>query len=75
VLLILSVWAQIQNYADLDGQVRAMLGQSHDPLVETRDDLLTLSRGLLAPGSALQTVKGNGSLNKQPLLDLAGMAV
>ena len=62
VHLIFSVWALTQNDADFDGQEPAMLAQSHDPLVKARDNLETLCRRRLAPGRALHTIKGKGSL-------------
>jgi TetR/AcrR family transcriptional regulator len=46
--LIFSVWALTQHYADFDMQVRAVLGEGHDPLAEAGDYLETLFRKLLA---------------------------
>lgn len=47
--LIFSIWALTQHYADFDTQVRAVLGQDHDPFTEAGDYLETLFRKLLAP--------------------------
>lgn len=47
--LIFSIWALTQHYADFDMQVRAVLGQDHDPFTEAGDYLETLFRKLLAP--------------------------
>ena len=49
--LIVSVWALTQHYADFETQVRAVLGQGHDPFVEAGGFLETLFRRLLAPPS------------------------
>ena len=49
VHLIFSIWALTQHYADFDVQVRAVLGQDHDPFAEAQDYLDTLFRRLLAP--------------------------
>ena len=46
--LIFSVWALTQHYADFDMQVRAVLGEGHDPLAEAGEYLETLFRKLLA---------------------------
>jgi len=46
--LIFSIWALTQHYADFDVQVRAVLGQDHDPFVEAQEYLDTLFRKLLA---------------------------
>jgi TetR/AcrR family transcriptional regulator len=62
VHLIFSVWALTQHYADFDVQVRAVLGQGHDPFAEAQDYLDTLFRRLLAPATALHPAKGDGSL-------------
>lgn len=48
VHLIFSIWALTQHYADFDVQVRAVLGQGHDPFAEAEDFLETLFRKLLA---------------------------
>jgi TetR/AcrR family transcriptional regulator len=47
--LIFSIWALTQHYADFDVQVRAVLGEGHDPYIEAGDYLETLFRRLLAP--------------------------
>ncbi len=47
--LIFSIWALTQHYADFDVQVRAVLGEGHDPFAEAGDYLDTLFRKLLAP--------------------------
>ena len=47
--LIFSIWALTQHYADFDVQVRAVLGQGHDPFAEAQGFLDTLFRRLLAP--------------------------
>ncbi len=49
VHLIFSIWALTQHYADFDVQVRAVLGEGHDPFTEAGDYLDTLFRKLLAP--------------------------
>ncbi|MFV0493347.1 MAG: TetR family transcriptional regulator C-terminal domain-containing protein [Pseudorhodobacter sp.] len=46
--LIFSIWALTQHYADFDVQVRAVLGQGHDPFAEAQDYLETLFTKLLA---------------------------
>lgn len=51
VHLIFSIWALTQHYADFDVQVRAVLGEGHDPYLEAGDYLETLFRRLLAPVS------------------------
>jgi TetR/AcrR family transcriptional regulator len=51
VHLIFSIWALTQHYADFDVQVRAVLGEGHDPYAEAGDYLDTLFRKLLAPSS------------------------
>lgn len=51
VHLIFSIWALTQHYADFDAQVRAVLGEGHDPYAEARDYLTLLFRRLLAPSS------------------------
>jgi TetR/AcrR family transcriptional regulator len=51
VHLIFSIWALTQHYADFDVQVRAVLGEGHDPYAEAGDYLDTLFRKLLAPNS------------------------
>ena len=47
--LIFSIWALTQHYADFDVQVRAVLGEGHDPYAEADSFLDTLFRKLLAP--------------------------
>jgi len=47
--LIFSIWALTQHYADFDVQVRAVLGEGHDPYAEADRFLDTLFRRLLAP--------------------------
>jgi TetR/AcrR family transcriptional regulator len=49
VHLLFSIWALTQHYADFDVQVRAILGEGHDPYAEARAFLETLYRKLLAP--------------------------
>lgn len=46
--LIFSIWALTQHYADFDVQVRAVLGEGHDPYAEAQDFLERLFRRLLA---------------------------
>ena len=46
--LIFSIWALTQHYADFDVQVRAVLGEGHDPFAEALDYLETLFAKLLA---------------------------
>ena len=46
--LIFSIWALTQHYADFEVQVRAVLGEGHDPFGEAGDYLETLLRRLLA---------------------------
>ena len=47
--LIFSIWSLTQHYADFDVQVRAVLGEGHDPFAEAGDFLETLFSKLLAP--------------------------
>lgn len=47
--LIFSIWALTQHYADFEVQVRAVLGEDHDPFAEADAFLDTLFRKLLAP--------------------------
>ncbi|OYW61322.1 MAG: TetR family transcriptional regulator [Rhodobacterales bacterium 32-66-7] len=47
VHLIFSIWALTQHYADFDVQVRAVLGEGHDPFVEAGGFLETLFSRLL----------------------------
>ena len=47
--LIFSVWALTQHYADFDVQVRAMLGEGHDPYAEAEPFLDNLFDRLLRP--------------------------
>jgi TetR/AcrR family transcriptional regulator len=49
VHLIFSIWALTQHYADFDMQVRAVLGEGHDPYAEAGVFLETLYARLLAP--------------------------
>lgn len=46
--LIISIWALTQHYADFDVQVRAVLGEGHDPFAEAHSYLDALFRRLLA---------------------------
>ncbi len=48
--LIFSIWALTQHYADFDVQVRAVLGEGHDPFAEAGDYLETLLGRLLRAG-------------------------
>ena len=45
--LIFSIWALTQHYADFDVQVRAVLGDGHDPFAEAGEFLQTLFDRLL----------------------------
>lgn len=47
--LIFSIWSLTQHYADFDVQVRAVLGDGHDPFAEAGAFLETLFARLLAP--------------------------
>ena len=47
--VIFSIWALTQHYADFDVQVRAVLGEGHDPFAEAGAFLETLFTRLLAP--------------------------
>jgi TetR/AcrR family transcriptional regulator len=47
--LIFSIWALTQHYADFDVQVRAVLGEGHDPFAEAGAFLETLFSRLLRP--------------------------
>jgi TetR/AcrR family transcriptional regulator len=47
--LIFSIWALTQHYADFEVQVRAVLGEGHDPYAEARGFLETLLTRLLTP--------------------------
>ena len=49
VHLIFSIWALTQHYADFEVQVRAVLGEGHDPFAEAGEFLETLLRRLLEP--------------------------
>jgi len=49
VHLIFSIWALTQHYADFDVQVRAVLGEGHDPFAEAQDFLQVLFTRLLNP--------------------------
>jgi TetR/AcrR family transcriptional regulator len=46
--LIFSIWALTQHYADFDMQVRAVLGEGHDPYAEAEGFLETLYTRLLS---------------------------
>ena len=48
VHLVFSIWALTQHYADFDVQVRAVLGDGHDPYAEAGAFLETLYARLLA---------------------------
>lgn len=47
--LLFSIWALTQHYADFEVQVRAVLGNGHDPYAEAGVFLDQLYRKLLAP--------------------------
>lgn len=47
--LVFSIWALTQHYADFEVQVRAVLGEGHDPFAEAGEFLETLLRRLLEP--------------------------
>lgn len=47
--LIFSIWALTQHYADFDVQVRAVLGEGHDPFAEADSYLEVLFTRLLRP--------------------------
>jgi TetR/AcrR family transcriptional regulator len=47
--LIFSIWALTQHYADFDVQVRAVLGEGHDPFTEAEGFLTLVFTRLLAP--------------------------
>ena len=47
--LIFSIWALTQHYADFDVQVRAVLGEGHDPFPEAEAFLTGLYTRLLTP--------------------------
>lgn len=47
--LIFSIWALTQHYADFDVQVRAVLGEDHDPFAEADSYLEVLFSRLLRP--------------------------
>ena len=47
--LIFSIWALTQHYADFDVQVRAVLGEGHDPYTEAQVFLETLFTKLITP--------------------------
>ncbi|MFT4013639.1 MAG: TetR family transcriptional regulator C-terminal domain-containing protein [Paracoccus sp. (in: a-proteobacteria)] len=47
--LLFSIWALTQHYADFEVQVRALLGECHDPFAEAQSFLDQLYRKLLAP--------------------------
>lgn len=48
--LLFSIWALTQHYADFDIQIRAVLGEGHDPFAEAGGFLDTLFSRLLLPG-------------------------
>lgn len=47
--LVFSIWAMTQHYADFEVQVRAVLGEGHDPYAEAGPFLDQLYRRMLAP--------------------------
>lgn len=47
--LLFSIWSLTQHYADFDVQVRAVLGEGHDPYAEAQVYLETLFTRLLRP--------------------------
>lgn len=47
--LLFSIWALTQHYADFEVQVRAVLGEGHDPFTEGQVFIDQLYRRLLAP--------------------------
>lgn len=47
--LIFSIWSMTQHYADFEVQVRAVLGEGHDPFGEAQVFLDDLYRRLLTP--------------------------
>lgn len=47
--LLFSIWALTQHYADFESQVRAVLGEGHDPFAEAAGFTETLYRRLLTP--------------------------
>jgi len=47
--LIFAIWALTQHYADFEVQVRAVLGEGHDPYAEAQDFLDLLFTKLLMP--------------------------
>ena len=47
--LIFAIWALTQHYADFEVQVRAVLGEGHDPFAEAHDFLDLLFAKLLTP--------------------------
>ena len=47
--LIFAIWALTQHYADFDVQIRAVLGEGHDPYAEGQGFLDSLFSALLAP--------------------------
>ncbi|MCV2869681.1 TetR family transcriptional regulator C-terminal domain-containing protein [Defluviimonas sp. WL0002] len=47
--LIFAIWALTQHYADFEVQVRAVLGEGHDPYAEAHDFLDLLFTKLLTP--------------------------
>jgi TetR/AcrR family transcriptional regulator len=49
VHLIFAIWALTQHYADFDVQVRAVLGEGHDPFAEAQEFLQILFVRLLQP--------------------------
>ncbi|SMO48818.1 TetR family transcriptional regulator C-terminal domain-containing protein [Paracoccus laeviglucosivorans] len=49
--LLFSIWALTQHYADFEVQVRAVLGDGHDPFAEAQGFLDQLYRRLLRPGA------------------------
>jgi TetR/AcrR family transcriptional regulator len=49
--LIFSIWALTQHYADFDVQVRAVLGEGHDPFAEAERFLTDMFTRMLVPRS------------------------
>jgi TetR/AcrR family transcriptional regulator len=58
--LIFSIWALTQHYADFDVQVRAVLGDGHDPFPEAEAFLTGLYTRLLSPAPHGQAKPGGG---------------
>lgn len=47
--LIFSIWSLTQHYADFDVQIRAVLGDGHDPIAEAEVHLVEMFRRMLTP--------------------------